>query len=799
MIARTTIQKKLVRTSLSVFVPSILAATMAVVGLNVVLNGRSQSAALSRIEASLTAKGRLLASNNAQALEGMAEGNAFIQIMDLVGTTVKNDPDVVYGIFIPADTTSPCELSDESDSATAGGILSKMSKVKDRAGISWARSSRSLAMRRTGSGSGELLEFSSPVGNGDEPAGWILYKLSTRSMAEAIQATKNSFRWVLLGVVVMILAAGGSSLGFSLARFKSESKKISRPIRELALAAELIRGGDYRTPVSVVSDDEIGDLATTFETMRQTVQSYTEHLQELVAEKVRQVRDILDNVEQGLFVVNFDGSLSPEHSRAAPEILGVPELGNLQEALHLSPSQHVDFMSWLGLVQRTHTTMRWEKLTRIAPLQELEISTGDQEPRFVRLRYQRMYDKDRQVEKIMVLAQDETENRRIERIVANEKERHENEVKTIMGLVNNLPEVIREFMKDARSRIDNLEDLCRSMLDRSIAARECHPKPPLFVPSNEEISRIFRDLHTIKGNAGTYGFERLAKIAHQGEDLLESLKQPITVRTAETLRAILGKLDEMVVAYEEILATERKLMGCGLDGDVLVQVSERKLDHLRRLAVAIHAASHTMVDSDAVRTLAEACERIRDVPLSKLADKYRSMVQRMAERLGKHIRTEIVPKHFEVGPNFLAPLDEALVHLFRNSVDHGIESPEARLGAGKPEHGTIRLEVRTDEDRIEVTISDDGAGIDIESVAAKAVQSGLVSEVEMGSMDDEEKLQLVFQSGLSTSPCVTDVSGRGVGMSAVRDSIESLGGSVSISSETGKGTRIVLVIPQREG
>ena len=793
----TTIQKKLVGTSLSVLVPIFVAVTLAVVALNVILSGKSQASAVSRIEASLIAKGRLLTSNNAQALAGMAEGNAFIQIMDLVGSTVKDDPDVVYGIFIPVDTTDPCVLSDESDSATAVGILVKGQAVKDRAGISWARSSKALATRRTGSGSDGKLEFAAPVGSPDATTGWILYKLSTKSMTEAILSAKASARNALLGVIGLLLALGAGALAFSLARFKSEAEKLSKPVRELASAAEIIRGGNYKTPVSVESDDEIGALAATFETMRQTVQSYTEHLEELVSEKMRQVRDILDNVEQGLFVVNFDGSLSPEHSRATTRILGVAELSNIQDVLHLSPSQHEDFMSWLGLVRLKHATMRWEKLTKVAPVQDLEIARPDQETRYVRVRYQRMYDKDRQVERIMVLAQDETENRRIERIVADQKERHENEVQTIMGLVNNLPEVIRDFMRDARKRIDDMEDLSRSMLDRSITARERYPQAPSFVPSHEEICRLSRDFHTIKGNAGTYGFERLTKLAHQGEEFLEALKTPITVRTAVTLRAILDKLDEMGEAHEEIVATEKKLMGGGIDGAALVQISERKLDHVRGLAAALHSASNTLVDSEAVKTLVEACERIRDIPLPKLADKYRGMIQRLAESLGKKIHLEVVPSHLEVGPSFFAPLDEALVHMFRNSVDHGIEIPDARSAAGKQEYGTVRLGVEPDEERIVVTVSDDGAGIDADAVAAKAMENGLISADELAAMGVEQKLMLIFESGLSTATSVTDVSGRGVGMSAVRDSIEDLGGSISISTVIGQGTRIVLQIPQR--
>lgn len=801
MSPKTTIQSKLLRTSLLVLVPAFVAVTFAVVALNVFLSGKSQAKAVERIEASLNAKGRLLTGNNAQALAGMAEGNAFIQIKDLVASTVKDDPDVFYGLFLPSDSSNPCELADEGDTTTRDGMLAKAGEIKDRGAVGWARSLKSLQVRKTGKGGAEAIEFSAPVGSADAPTGWILYKVSTRSMAEAIDAEKSASRQALLWVVGLLVALGSGALYVSLAKFRSAAQNLSKPIQDLAAAAEIIKGGDYKRAVQVESDDEIGDLAGTFETMRQTVQTYTEHLEDLVAEKMRQVRDILDNVEQGLFVVNFDGTVSPEHSKAAPEILGLTELREIGQTLHLSPSQEDDFRGWLSLVQAKNGTMRWDKLAKVAPVQDLELPGADGQSKFVRIRYQRMYDKNRQIERIMVLAQDETETRRIERIVADEKERHENEVKTILGLVNNLPEVIRDFMKDARGRIDAMEDLARSMLDRSILARDHHPSVPVFHPSQEDIGHLFRDLHTIKGNAGTYGFERMTRLAHQAEDLLEDLKEPITVRTAVTLRAILDKLDEMDKAYEEILTTEKKLSGGGSDGDTLVQVSERKLDHVRKMARTLWSApgasSHTFVDSDAVQILAEACDHLRDVPVARLADKYRGMIGRLAERLGKQIHFEVLPHHMEVSPTFFSPMDEALVHMLRNSVDHGIEAPSDRVAAGKPERGLIKLEIGIDEENVTLTLADDGGGIDVARVVEKALEHGVISQDQLVGMSEQEKLQLIFESGLSTAGTISDVSGRGVGMSAVRDSIEAQGGSLTLSATRGRGTTIVVQLPIR--
>jgi len=794
---KTTIRKKLVRTSLLVLVPAFLVMTLAVAGLNVWVSGRNQQASAVRIEASLSAKGRVLTSNNAQALAGMAEGNAFLQIQALVASTVQDDPDVVYGTFMMADSSLPWAVAKDGDSL---GKLVKADTLHDSS-LVWVAAQKALATRRVVKGKESVLEFAAPVGaQGEKPLGWISYGLSTRSMQEAIAADARQARWALIQIILLLALLGGGALAVSLRKFQSEASRLSKPVQELASAADVIKGGDYRRPVVVESDDEIGELAGTFEAMRQTVQSYTEHLEDLIAAKMRQVRDILDNVEQGLFVLGFDGVISPEYSRSAPLILGVEKMDNLSSALHLMPSQLEDLVGWLELVKTKSASMRWEKLVKVAPIQEMEITAKDGDVRFIRFRYQKMFDSKGNVDKIMVLVADETEARRIEKVVAEEKDRHENEVRTILGLVNNLPEAIHDYFKDTEKRLADLRDMVESMHKRSMMARDRYPEGPEFHPMPDEISRIFRDLHTIKGNSGTYGFESLARIAHRSEDVLEDLKEPISVRTSNTLTSLLDLLGKMESAYEEVIQTEKRLAGAGTEGEVLVHISERKIEHLNRLASALeHAGGNIMGDVEALRPLLQACRTLRNVPLARLGEKYRTLVGRLSEKLEKQVVFHCLPATLEVDPHFFGPVDEAMVHMLRNSIDHGIETPAVRAAAGKPEVGSIVLEVGINEDQITIELSDDGGGIDKDRVLKKALEEGLVSPSQAESLTDEQRLGLIFESGVSTSGVVSDISGRGVGMAAVRDCIEAIGGRITLNSTLSQGTQVIIQLPSRFG
>jgi two-component system chemotaxis sensor kinase CheA len=186
---------------------------------------------------------------------------------------------------------------------------------------------------------------------------------------------------------------------------------------------------------------------------------------------------------------------------------------------------------------------------------------------------------------------------------------------------------------------------------------------------------------------------------------------------------------------------------------------------------------------------------LRTAPLVRVTDHLPRTARQVAEKLGKRVEVEIVGAELELDRSILDRLSEPLLHLVRNAVDHGFESPADRRAAGKPETGKLRIEARRQKDSILIEVSDDGRGIDLASVLQRAVATGLLHPDLAADLPPEEVVSFVFHPGLSTAKSISQVSGRGVGMDAVKATIESLGGGVELRTELGQGTTTTLVVP----
>ncbi|MGB3391881.1 MAG: chemotaxis protein CheA [Stenotrophomonas sp.] len=247
---------------------------------------------------------------------------------------------------------------------------------------------------------------------------------------------------------------------------------------------------------------------------------------------------------------------------------------------------------------------------------------------------------------------------------------------------------------------------------------------------------------------------------------------------SSSIRVDIDKVDALINMMGELVITQSML------SDIGENFQPSQLERLRDGLAHLERTT---------RELQESVMRIRMLPIGSVFNRFPRMVRDLERKLGKQVKLELHGEHTELDKTVLEKIGDPMVHLVRNAIDHGLEMPEKRKAAGKPEAGTLKLDAFHEGGNIVVQISDDGAGLNRAAIVAKAHERGLVGADQ--ELSDAEVAELIFQPGFSTSAQATDLSGRGVGMDVVRRNVRDLGGSVSVRSVAGKGSVFTIVLP----
>ncbi len=400
-----------------------------------------------------------------------------------------------------------------------------------------------------------------------------------------------------------------------------------------------------------------------------------------------------------------------------------------------------------------------------------------------------------------------------------------------------MDDILKEFLTESGENLDHVE--------RDLVALEETPDSPAL------IAAIFRNIHTIKGSSGFLGLPRLEALAHGGESLLSSLREgrlrldaAITdglLRLVDALHRMLAHLGEHGTETSEnfdALAAELARLATATpakvgpgpatpavetpppdpgptsaspaEGNIRVDVGllDRLMNLVGELVLARNQINQLTATADDARIVA-AAQRLGNVttelqgevmktrlqPIGNVFGKFPRIVRDLAQELGKRVRLDLEGGETELDRSILEAIKDPLTHVVRNAVDHGIETPERRLAAGKPAEGVLAMRAFHEAGQVIVEIRDDGRGIDAGRVKAKALERGLLSAEQAARLSDDEACQLVFHPGLSTAERVTNISGRGVGMDVVRTNIERIGGAIDLRSEPGRGAHLRITIP----
>lgn len=259
----------------------------------------------------------------------------------------------------------------------------------------------------------------------------------------------------------------------------------------------------------------------------------------------------------------------------------------------------------------------------------------------------------------------------------------------------------------------------------------------------------------------------------------------VTEAKESTIRVDTGRLDQVLNLSGEIGLTKNRLTHLRSD---IIQ-GRHDADTLHDLDQAVSQLDMLVVN------LQNAVMKTRMQPIGRLFKKYPRLARDLARSLGKDVELVLVGEETEMDKTMIEDLNDPLVHLVRNAVDHGVETSEGRIAAGKPEKSMVELSARQEGDHILITISDDGRGMRPEVIRNKAIEKGLITPEVANTLDENQCLELIFLPGFSTKEEISSVSGRGVGMDVVKTNITKLNGVVTLQSEYGRGTVVTIMLP----
>ena len=337
----------------------------------------------------------------------------------------------------------------------------------------------------------------------------------------------------------------------------------------------------------------------------------------------------------------------------------------------------------------------------------------------------------------------------------------------------------------------------------------------IVVVSHESLDEVISiiksvsEIKTAEGKAITVPFQEVNDAPAEEEKKEEVKKQPAVTEPAKkeeakktaaaspakkaatannkavshTVRVDIDKLDVLMNLVSELIIAKNGLVSASISSDEAATTNNQKfteqIEYLERVTTNLH----------------ESVMKVRMMPIEGVISKFPRMIRDLNKKLNKKMELYITGEETELDRTVLDEIGDPIMHLLRNSADHGLESAEVRAERGKPEVGSIYLNAFQEGNNVVIEVSDDGNGIDIERVKAKAVEKGTVTQEQADAMTEKEAIDLLFRPSFSTSEKITDVSGRGVGLDVVKSKIEALGGDVEVKTKYGEGSTFSIRLP----
>lgn len=525
-----------------------------------------------------------------------------------------------------------------------------------------------------------------------------------------------------------------------------------RNISTLSDFSKRVAKGDLSKTVNIPSKDEIGQFANTFNEMvgslsvsRKELAEEKEKAEYLYETTYKQSEVVFANVQQGIFLLDDKFKISNLYSAAMEDIFQRKDIGGENFVQFMRPRLVPRDQDALEMFVKHlfNTEIDASVLDQLNPVENVQIysneDSGNIQTRHIEISFTRVINDDK-INSVMVTVLDQTEAVLMQQHIKETEEKNKHESEQLLSILKIEPQVLKDFIDTSKKSLD------------SISARyENSQKSEI----QSLITFTFNTVHNIKGNAGIIDLQLVADKFHEIEEALIELRGK-DVGVNDFLK-ILYKINEV-----DAVMTNMKTM-------------------LRRIANVYEQMTD---DGD-------------DNSNDRFVGSLKKGATRMSEESGKELDFNFnSAEDFVLPERFKLPLKDVLIQLIRNTAAHGAESSTDRLSVGKTEKVNINVEItEVAGQKLKVNYKDDGRGIDLDKITKQAIQNGIVTEEEVGQMDTHELTELIFKDGLSTANKVSQLAGRGQGMSLVRDLTDKLKGEYTITSQKGESFEMTFLLP----
>lgn len=482
-------------------------------------------------------------------------------------------------------------------------------------------------------------------------------------------------------------------------------------------------------------------------------------------QKTNDIQAMLENMPQGVLTVLPGGVIHPEYSAYMETIFGTKDIAGktLMDLVFTNTSLGSDALSTVEVAVGSvigEDSMNYEFNSHLL-VTEFDKTMSNGDVKSLELSWSPITDDNDTVEKLMLCVRDVTELKRL----ASEAGAQKRELEIIGEILGVSQEKFGEFIDSAKKFVAENTEILQKTPQKDMDA----------------VGLLFRNMHTIKGNARTYGLLNMTNTVHETEQVYDELrKDPEKVWEQESMLAQLAEVDALLDEYHKINDVKLGRKGPGRRGSVEKFLMVEK-DQVTRALELIKAAK--AADAQAMaNALHEVDQTLSLIGTEKIDHVLAGILESMpslAKELGKEPPKISIEDHgIVIRTQIVGLLKNVFTHVFRNSMDHGLETADVREAAGKSAAGHIRLNLSIKDGRLQFKLGDDGRGLAVAKIRQKAIDNGLIPAD--GNTPPEEIAQLIFASGFSTAEKVTEVSGRGVGMDAVKGFLQREGGDVAI-------------------